>query len=336
LPGSPLAPSPRLLTTLQVGTLRVDILQPKNSFEGAGSLLLTTDCQADEWFYGSNNGQVCTAAGGHPAEEMTGGGFITTPSGASVGLYDELSGNTTVVSVGTITATAPQNGESIYDAYTAYADAENSGETFGPDTTDPVALQVAPRTHTPTCPDPSCTPFAGNANSPGGLTVSGLAPGRYQAAWTLEDTHKDTSLLTNAFIVQAGGTNGTNGANGANGAAGANGANGAQGATGPQGPAGKVELVSCKSVTTGTGKKKKTVQKCTTRLTSSPVKFTTTGVATAAVLSRGGVVYATGTATRSGNQTRLLLTPRRRLVKGRYTLTLARRHMHRRETVTID
>ena len=37
---------------------------------------------------------------------------------------------------------------------------------------------------------------------------------------------------------------------------------------------------------------------------------------------RGGVPYATGTATRSGNQTRLLLTPRRRVVKGRYTLTL--------------
>ena len=77
------------------------------------------------------------------------------------------------------------------------------------------------------------------------------------------------------------------------------------------------------------------MQKCTTRLTSSPVKFTTTGVATTAVLSRGGVVYATGTAARSGSQTRLLLIPRRRLVRGRYILTLTRRHQHQRETITI-
>jgi hypothetical protein len=334
----PDAPAPRVLTTLTVGTLRADILQPNNTSEGPGSLRLSTNCQADEWFYGSDNAQVCTAPGGHPAEEMTGGGFISSPNNASVGLYDEFSGNLTVVSVGSVAATAPLSGESIYDPYMAYASAR-MGTCCGPDTTDPVALQVAPSAHTPACPDASCTAFTGNANSTSGVTVSGLAPGRYQAAWTLSDTHADTSLLANGFIVQAGGTNGTNGTNGANGAAGAagaNGATGAQGATGPQGPAGKVELVVCKSVTTGTGKKKKTVQKCTTRLTSSPVKFTTTGVATTAVLSRGGVVYATGTATRSGNQTRLLLTPRRRLVKGRYTLMLTRRHRHQRETVTID
>jgi len=336
----PQTPAPRLLTTLHVGTLRADILQPSNSFEGTGSLLSTTDCQADEWFYGSNQGEVCDA-GGHPTMPTFGTDFITSPNGASVGLYDELSGNMTTVTVGQVTSTAPLSGESIYDPYTAYASASTGG-CCGPDTTDPVALQVAPTTQTPACPDPSCTPFAGNANSPGGLTVSGLAPGRYQAAWTLSDAHEDTSVLTSGFIVQAGANNGTNGtkgatgAAGADGAAGANGANGAQGATGPQGPAGEVELVVCKSVTTGTGKKRKTVQKCTTRLTSAPVKFTTTGVATTAVLSRGGVVYATGTATRSGNRTRLLLTPRRRLVEGRYTLTLTRRHEHQRETVTID
>ncbi|MGO9205776.1 MAG: hypothetical protein ACLQBX_06235, partial [Candidatus Limnocylindrales bacterium] len=61
----PQTPAPRLLTTLHVGTLRADILQPSNSFEGTGSLLSTTDCQADEWFYGSNQGEVCDA-GGHP------------------------------------------------------------------------------------------------------------------------------------------------------------------------------------------------------------------------------------------------------------------------------
>ena len=39
---------------------------------------------------------------------------------------------------------------------------------------------------------------------------------------------------------------------------------------------------------------KKTVQKCTIKLTSSPVTITTTGGSVKAVLSRGKIVYATG------------------------------------------
>lgn len=35
----PLAPAPRLLTTLHIGTRRADILQPSNSFEGGSSML---------------------------------------------------------------------------------------------------------------------------------------------------------------------------------------------------------------------------------------------------------------------------------------------------------
>jgi hypothetical protein len=166
-------------------------------------------------------------------------------------------------------------------------------------------------------------------------SAGGARAGALQNTDVFSGTGYQLASLTGSGGSLPQGPAGTNGTNGATGATGATGVTGPQGATGPQGPAGKVELVSCKSVTTGTGKKKKTVQKCTTRLTSSPVKFTITGVATSAVLSRGGVVYATGTATRSGSQTRLLLTPRRRLVKGRYTLTLTRRHKHQRETVTI-
>lgn len=55
------------------------------------------------------------------------------------------------------------------------------------------------------------------------------------------------------------------------------GAPGATGASGPRGPAGKIELVTCKPVTTGKRKHKKTVQKCSSKLTSAPVKFTTAG-----------------------------------------------------------
>ena len=341
--------TPLVLTTLHVASMRVDLLQFTGEF-GSGSNVTgtTSTCTQALWFYvnpmmgGGGFPLVCPGPGTTTMtipQDMEGG--IPTP----VAQTDEFSGGTTSVNVPSIHRTVPSDGDSIAGGvFTAYADVGMGGA-------DPVALQYAPLSNTSACPDNSCT-SVGNANLPAGVGVGSptpLAQGRYQASWMLTDAHADTSTLLTQFVIQpantgptgpagAAGTNGTNGANGANGAAGAAGANGAQGpqgATGPQGPAGQVELVTCKSVTTGKGKKKKTVQKCTTKLTSSPVKFTTSGVATSAVLSRGRVVYATGTATRSGNRTRLLLSPRRRVGKGRYTLTLTRGHSHQRETITI-
>jgi hypothetical protein len=148
--------------------------------------------------------------------------------------------------------------------------------------------------------------------------------------------------LTGAGVEANSGPAGANGTNGTQGPAGTNGATGPQGptgSTGPAGPAGKngaVELVTCKSITTGTGKNKKTIQKCTTKLTNSPVTITTTSASIAVVLSRGKVVYATGSATVSGKHTKLLLTLHRSIVKGNYTLTLARGHKRQHETITID
>jgi hypothetical protein len=152
----------------------------------------------------------------------------------------------------------------------------------------------------------------------------------------------DETFTTPSSSAPPAGANGTNGTNGAQGPAGPQGTAGHQGpagAAGPAGPAGKngeVELVTCKSATTGTGTNRKTVQKCTTKLVSSPVTITTTGASIAAVLSRGRVVYATGSATVSGKHTKLLLTLRRSIVKGNYTLTLARGRKRQHETITID
>lgn len=78
------------------------------------------------------------------------------------------------------------------------------------------------------------------------------------------------------------------------------------------------------------GKKKKVTQKkCTTKLISGPITFTAT--ASKAALSRGRVIYATGTATGS----RLRLQLHRRLRPGRYTLTLTSHHQTTRQTITI-
>ena len=131
------------------------------------------------------------------------------------------------------------------------------------------------------------------------------------------------------------GVAGSTGATGQAGINGTNGANGTDGTNGTQGPAGQIELVTCKSVTTGKGKHRKTVQKCATKLTSSPITFTTTETRVVAVLSHEHIVYATGVAISSGKQTQLLLSPRQHIGKGSYTLTLTHERKQQRETLTI-
>jgi hypothetical protein len=105
------------------------------------------------------------------------------------------------------------------------------------------------------------------------------------------------------------------------------GATGQTGLQGAAGRAGKIELVTCKPV------KKSKRRKCTTKLVSSPVKFTT-GTAQASVrVSRAGVLYATGyTVSTARGSWQLVLTRRRDLQPGRYTLTLRTRHGHRWDT----
>ena len=118
--------------------------------------------------------------------------------------------------------------------------------------------------------------------------------------------------------------------------AGPTGATGATGATGPQGPRGKIELVSCKRVKKG----KKTVKKCTTRVVSGSVTFTTSA-ADRASLSRGRVLYATGEIAGAGRGVfELMLVPVRTLRAGRYTLTTraraGKRLVTRRTQITIS
>ena len=132
------------------------------------------------------------------------------------------------------------------------------------------------------------------------------------------------------------GATGSAGATGQAGINGTNGANGTDGANGAQGPAGQIELVTCKAVTTGKGTHRKTVQKCATKRTSSPITFTTTGTRVVATLSREHVVYATGAAVSSGRQTQLLLSPRHHIGRGSYTLTLTRERKQQREAITIE
>jgi hypothetical protein len=116
---------------------------------------------------------------------------------------------------------------------------------------------------------------------------------------------------------------------GAIGATGKSGDTGKTGATGAPGPAGKIELVTCTKVKHQQHKdpRRKTVQRCTTRLVSGPVKFTTASARVAASISRAGVTYATGYAVRAGaGAWRLVVGGRHKLAPGRYTLTLRQHH----------
>ena len=78
------------------------------------------------------------------------------------------------------------------------------------------------------------------------------------------------------------------------------------------------------------------VTHCTTKLVPGPVKFTTTGAVTRVVLSRGGVIEATGIAGGHRGHT-MLLSAQRGLKAGRYTLALTGLHGKRSvSTVTLD
>ncbi len=182
------------------------------------------------------------------------------------------------------------------------------------------------------------------------------APGVREATITLSDNEptatvialSGTGVAANAGPVGPQGPAGATGPQGSQGSAGATGVNGLtgatglsgpagprglQGRTGAQGPAGKVELVTCERVKKGN----KITQTCHAKQGVSPIKFTGTGTKLAAVLSRGKLIYATGFAIAAGGErTQLLLTPRRTIGQGSYTLTVKRGHKQHRETITID
>jgi DNA-binding beta-propeller fold protein YncE len=174
-----------------------------------------------------------------------------------------------------------------------------------------------------TCQTRECThEFEGEvsltaAKAAAGYEFAGWIGCRQISATTCRVDRTATTEVTAVFLKagKEGPTGiGATGEKGATGAAGAQGPAGPPGAQGPAGPAGKVELVTCEKV--------KGKQHCTTKLVSGTVKFTTTGLAAQATLSRHGVVYAAGTARLGHGRMSLRLLPVRRLRSGKYTLTL--------------
>lgn len=77
---------------------------------------------------------------------------------------------------------------------------------------------------------------------------------------------------------------------------------GQQGLPGPQGPAGGIELVTCTRIARKGKGGQHAQMKCRARLVTGPVKFTAAGATTTAVLSRGKLVYATGSLLGTGTK----------------------------------
>jgi hypothetical protein len=153
-------------------------------------------------------------------------------------------------------------------------------------------------------------------NFPYGVAVDGS--GDVLIADTVDD----------AIRILAGPQAGAPGATGPAGAPGTPGAQGAAGAAGAAGASGQIELVTCTKVTEKVKGKKKSVQKCTTRLTSSPVSFTATKAT--ASLSRAGRLYATGSL-RDGT---LTLHAAKTLRAGHYTLKLTTTTANTKQTTS--
>lgn len=107
---------------------------------------------------------------------------------------DDLSGNYVGVSVSQFAQESPANEATVPPSFTATATLTNQNK---PDTTSTVSLTITPAA--------GGTPqiLTGNANSPGGVSVVNLAPGRYTALWKMTDAHGDTDSLTTDFTVQA-------------------------------------------------------------------------------------------------------------------------------------
>jgi hypothetical protein len=179
-----------------------------------------------------------------------------------------------------------------------------------------------------TCSTGECThEFEGSEVT---LTVAKTGAGYEFAGWigckptsaTTCTVERAKTTEVTAVFLKAGaqgpagkeGASGSEGKTGATGPTGERGAPGPTGTQGPAGPAGQIELVTCKRV----AKK----QKCTAKLVSGTVSFTTSGAPARATLSRHGVVYAAGTARTARGSMSLRLLPVRRLRPGKYTLTL--------------
>jgi hypothetical protein len=173
--------------------------------------------------------------------------------------------------------------------------------------------------------------ITGNAGA--GVMSSGANATNFLSSDLISGNGTGLSPIDGGHIVEVGAQNAiagntadgspTSTLGGATGPAGKNGSNGSNG---------KIELVTCKQVTVTVKKKvhgktkrvKVKKEKCTGKLVSGPVKFTITGSAVRATLSRGRRLVASGMLVSDDTRAQGIFAVGRRVGAGWYTLTLSR------------
>jgi IPT/TIG domain len=171
----------RTVTTLHAAPLRADVIEENDHLVAPGT---SGSCQPGEFIYESGGFPVCSSLGT----------FSLGSAEHEVRTEDDSSGGSTSVSVPAFLGESPTDNELVQSSFTAYAEVTNYGIL---DTTSPVSLSLTPALGGAT------QMFAGNANSPSGVYVSGLSPGAYSAVWTVTDAHGDTASLTTWVVVES-------------------------------------------------------------------------------------------------------------------------------------
>jgi hypothetical protein len=299
--------SSRVLTTLTLDTLRVDV--DTKGVVGGGS------CPPYAWL--ASGDWLCPADG-----DLSGMPI------APISSQDETSNGSTTLVVPHFSFLSPPDGASVGGAFVAYAD------TAGP-APHSVTLTLHRRNADGSDGAQAGGPLAVDPSV--GASVSGLGVGRYNAAWRLTDANGDTRTNREQLIVQPGASVGPVGPPGASGAAGPPGAPGpagaqgsqgqpgAQGATGPAGPGAALQRVRCH----GRLKGRKVLISCTVTTTHA------VHAAVAVALVRGRRRFAFGTARPRGRRIVVHLHPGgATMTSGRYAVVLAYAdHGHERKVV---
>jgi hypothetical protein len=301
----------RLLTTLHVADLQVHIDGASDSAQGA--TVASGTCEPD-LYWGSplgappvntEAGEPSSTAGGGAADTgqvCLGGSAFGLPT-SDIAQTDELSGGQTVTEVADVADTSPMEGETVYGAFTALAEASDGGSPIGV-----------------TIKHNGATVFSStNVDTANGASVPALSPGNYTANWVVTNPNGDTRTVTTRFIEQSAlqgaqgpqGPQGAQGPQGPQGPQGAQGPAGPQGPQGPQGPPGPKPEVKCQLL-----KHNKIV--CTVSFPKGPGK---SGIVRLAV-SRGGKLVALGQGNVRRGRAKLAMRELRTRTRGTWEVTV--------------
>ena len=138
----------------------------------------------------SEAGEPSSVAGGGAADtgQICPGANAAGLPTSDIAQTDELSGGQTVTEVADVADTSPMEGETVYGAFTALAEASDGVSPIGVTITNGNGTVVF---------------SSDNIDTTNGASVPALTPGNYTATWTVSDPNGDTRTVTTRFIEQA-------------------------------------------------------------------------------------------------------------------------------------